>query len=297
MDWNSDGYRDIVSGDRYGNFNMFLQGVSELEAHYRARVMMNGDSLNVSYNSQPAVADWDRDGRKDLLLGCEAGYVYFYPNRNTEQWPLFEDRSYIDCGGSPIMMNRVNPYIFDLNQDGRRDLICGANDGYVHYFENTVSDTTPTFSRHETLKTTTGTLIVPSGTLAGSRCGFGDWNNDGWPDFLISGYDGLVEIFYGGEFSGVKAPACPVRESELAFRVGPNPAQGRTVLSFTLPRAARVSLGIYSLSGRLVRNLMSGASEAGDYLRTWTPTGPGGIYVCRLTVDGRQFSRKLVVAD
>ena len=71
MDWNSDGLLDIVSGDRYGNFNMFIQGMFGLEAFYRARILLNGDSINVINNSQPAVTDWDRDGKKDLLLGQE----------------------------------------------------------------------------------------------------------------------------------------------------------------------------------------------------------------------------------
>jgi len=296
VDWNSDGQRDIVSGDRYGNFNMFIQGMFGLEAFYRARILLNGDSINVINNSQPAVTDWDRDGKKDLLLGQELGYVNLFLNQASDTWPMFSTSTYINCGGSPIMMNRVNPYVFDLNQDGRRDLICGANDGYVHYFENTGSDTNPSFSRDETLRTSTGTLIAPSGTAYGSRCGFGDWNNDGWTDFLLSGYDGLVEVYYGGEFSDVEAPSNPVREGELAFRVGPNPVCGQTAVNFALPRAARVSLGIYSPSGRLVENLLSGKVSAGNYARTWTPGCPTGVYLCRLAVDNQEFTRKLVVS-
>lgn len=296
MDWNSDGRRDIVSGDRYGNFNMFIEGMSGLEAHYRARILLNGDSINVLYNSQPAVADWDRDGRKDLLLGQQTGYINVYLNQAADTWPMFSTFTRLNCGGSPISLYRVNPYVFDLNQDGRRDLICGANDGYVHYFENTGSDTTPTFTLHETLMTTTGTRIHPSGTNYGSRCGFGDWNNDGWPDFLLSGFDGLVEIYYGVELSGIAAPVCPVSDAQLTLRAGPNPTCGRTSVSFFLPRPARISLGIYSASGRLVERLMSGAVPAGDYARTWTPDCPAGLYLCRLAVGNQEFTRQLVVS-
>jgi hypothetical protein len=295
VDWNSDGLRDIVSGDRYGNFNMFIQGTAGLEAFYRARVLLSGDSINVGYNSQPAVTDWDRDGKKDLLLGCETGYIYLYLNQATDTWPMFQDFSYVNCGGSPIMMNRINPYVFDLNQDGRRDLICGANDGYVHYFENTGSDTNPTFSRHETLKTTTGQLILPSGTYYGSRCGFGDWNNDGWTDFLLSGYDGLVEIYYGTELTGVQAPPAPKTEARLDLRVSPNPVTGTAQIRYVLPRSTTVSLGIYDAAGRLIRELASGMTSAGAHTSQWTPDCPPGVYLCRLTADDRTFTRKLTV--
>jgi hypothetical protein len=84
VDWNSDGLLDIVSGDRNGNINLFISDTSGLVAYYRARIMVNGDSLNVGTNSEPTVIDWNCDGKKDLLVGCEAGYIYVYLNQNTD---------------------------------------------------------------------------------------------------------------------------------------------------------------------------------------------------------------------
>jgi len=278
VDWNSDGMPDIVSGDRYGNFNLFLNGPSGLTAYYRMRVLLNGDSINVVNNSQPAVADWDRDGKKDLLLGCETGYIYLYLNQATDTWPLFQDYSYIQCNGAPIILNRVNPYIFDLDQDGKRDLICGANDGYVHFFRNVGSDTNPTFLREETLKADNGMPIMPDSSPYGSRMGFGDWNNDGWPDFLISGFDGFLELWLGGPLTGV------AEDRRTAV-----------TLEYSLPRAADVRLEVFDAGGRRVANLVSGNFSAGRHTAAWNARCPAGVYLCRLTSSDQVLTKQVTL--
>jgi hypothetical protein len=296
VDWNSDGLLDIISGDRYGNINLFINGMFGLEAYYRARIMVNGDSLNVGNNSEPAVLDWDCDGKKDLLVGCELGYVYVYLNQNTDAAPLFQDRTTLMCNGSPIVMNRINPTVYDLDQDGQRDLICGANDGYVHFFHNSGTDSAPVFLQEETLMTVAGAPILPSGTVAGSRVGFGDWNNDGLPDFLISGYSGYVELYLGFAPTGVQAPTRLLTEKELGLRIGPNPLRDQVSVEFSLPRATRVELGLYDASGRLASSLATGTAALGRNRVTRTLSCPPGAYLLRLRLADQVFTRKLVIA-
>jgi len=196
VDWNSDGRRDLVSGDRDGYFNYFIQGTSEPTAYYKMR-LQNGDTLDVGWNSHPQVTDWNRDGKKDLLVGNSDGYIRCYLNVGTNAAPVFEDYSYIYSGpGTPINLVQMHPLVVDLDQDGRRDLVCGAEDGYLHYFRNVGTDTNPAFSGEETLRTTTGTLILPTNCTI-SRAAFADWNNDGQLDFLISGSFGWLELYLG----------------------------------------------------------------------------------------------------
>jgi hypothetical protein len=293
VDWNSDGLPDVVSGDRYGNFNLFLrQSGGELIAHYCMRTLI-GESINVAYSSQPAMADWNRDGKKDLLLGSEAGNIRLYLNQTTDTWPGFQDYSLIQCNGVPISLYRVNPYVFDLDGDGKQDLVCGANDGYVHFFPNVGSDTNPTFMREETLKADNGLPIAPDSLPYGSRLGFGDWNNDGWPDFLISGYDGFIELWLGGPLTGVGAARRALDAGRVTLSCEPNPARSPVTFEYSLPRAANVKLELFDAGGRKRACLASGRSPAGTYNKVWNAHCPAGIYLCRLTADGQVLTRQV----
>ena len=83
----------------------------------------------------------------------------------------------------------------------------------------------------------------------------------------------------------------------------PNPFKGTTALSFSLARAGRTELVVYSVDGRRVRVLASGVREAGQYRITWDGTDENGraakvgMYFIRLnTVDGH-FNRSLVLTN
>jgi subtilisin family serine protease len=81
----------------------------------------------------------------------------------------------------------------------------------------------------------------------------------------------------------------------------PNPLSGGAVLKFSLPRAQEVSLSIYDASGRRVRSLFSGEKEAGVHRILWDGAGDSGrrvssgIYFLRLSTEGKDLSKKLVV--
>jgi len=81
----------------------------------------------------------------------------------------------------------------------------------------------------------------------------------------------------------------------------PNPFQAGTTLAYDLPRAARVELRLYDVSGRLVRSLVPGTvQEAGHHVLAWdgrddtgAPT-PIGLYFGRLRAGEESDVRRLV---
>jgi hypothetical protein len=53
----------------------------------------------------PCVADWDGDGKKDLLVGqFEGGKVRFYRNTGTDAAPAFGEFEYLKAGGKDISL-------------------------------------------------------------------------------------------------------------------------------------------------------------------------------------------------
>jgi hypothetical protein len=85
-------------------------------------------------------------------------------------------------------------------------------------------------------------------------------------------------------------------------RPSPNPARGRSLFAWTLPRAGEARLEILDVQGRRVATLAAGRLEASRYTRSWDLRDEGGsmvspgVYLARLTtVDGVRFRRLVVL--
>lgn len=81
----------------------------------------------------------------------------------------------------------------------------------------------------------------------------------------------------------------------------PNPSPRATTIHFTTPVASSLIIEIVDLSGRIVRELVSGRLEAGRHRVAWDgraangSLSPSGIYFCRLEGAGHQAVRRLAI--
>jgi len=301
VDWNSDGDADLVSGDRNGYFNVWVWDDTGFVAYLEYQ-KTDSTPINVGYNSFPAVLDWNGDGKKDLLLGCENGQVLLWSNVGSDTWPMFQAAETVAADGDPLYQYRVNPFVFDLDRDGVNDLACGDGNGYVLFYRNTGTNAAPVLAAAETLRTPRGDYVQSGGTsTAGSRCWFGFWDADTVPDILLSAYDGNVELFHGvwpvGVEEGKPVPA------RLALSAGPSPTTGRSVtIRYTLDATGWTLLQVHDLTGRVIRTLGASSMERGAYSVVWDGRNDNGaevnsgVYFCRLTGSGRTASGRIVVS-
>ena len=96
------------------------------------------------------------------------------------------------------------------------------------------------------------------------------------------------------EAEGVGSPA-------LQLSAHPNPASGKTTLSFELPQRESVRLAIYDVSGRLVAEIDAGWMSAGPNEIAWDgidTSGNGvasGIYLCRVEAGKHSAMQRVTV--
>jgi len=71
-------------------------------------IMVGGQPLTIGHTASPEVADWNNDGKKDLLVGTyitgavEIGKVMLFLNQGTDEAPLFSRGEFMQAGGEVI---------------------------------------------------------------------------------------------------------------------------------------------------------------------------------------------------
>jgi hypothetical protein len=110
---------------------------------------LNLAQSNLGLRLFPSFGDLNGDGKADMMLGLENGSLAYYQNTTTGSNPSFAAPilNYADQSGTVISAGQyASPQLFDLNNDGKLDLILGKKTGELMYFENTGSTTNPIFT-------------------------------------------------------------------------------------------------------------------------------------------------------
>ena len=106
-----------------------------------------------------------------------------------------------------------------------------------------------------------------------------------------------VDDYWHGPVSLVPGP-------ELVLHLAPNypnPFNPTTLIRYTVPEGARVTLAVYDTRGRLIRTLVDERQPPGNYEVAWDGRGrnggvvPSGVYFARLRAGSARQSRKLVL--
>ena len=106
-------------------------------------------------------------------------------------------------------------------------------------------------------------------------------------------------------FNGSALPCCPT-DDEIpgVYRLAqnfPNPFNPTTAIRFDIKRKGQVSLRIYNVAGQLVRTLVDGELEAGNYSKEWKGLNnsgskvASGVYFYRLEAGEFESVKKMVL--
>ncbi|MBU0755671.1 MAG: VCBS repeat-containing protein [Planctomycetes bacterium] len=183
---------------------MIIRGNAEIEDTPEGRfITYQGKTYESTPEKQIAVtgtasavhaADWNDDGDYDLLVGNISGDVFFISNKGNAKTYAFSKETKLEAGGETINVQRTAaPYAADWDNDGDLDLLVGAGDGSVSYFENIGTKRRPKLkpavqliSPSEVPSEPFESDRVQRGTRA--RICVADWNDDGRLDLLVGDY-------------------------------------------------------------------------------------------------------------
>ncbi|MBI5191192.1 MAG: VCBS repeat-containing protein [Nitrospirae bacterium] len=184
VDWNNDGAKDVLMGNRAGTVFAFInRGTNSAPRFSGGFELMDGD-LDVGSYSAPAAVDWDADGNKDLVVGSFDGTLYTYINTGTDAEPQFKSEP-LELHAELVTYSTFNyttPFIVRNHDNGLFDIITGCGDGRVYRFRNAGTKGAPRFSspQHVMVNDFIYQLEGNSNVIAT------DWDGDGIEDLLVS---------------------------------------------------------------------------------------------------------------
>jgi hypothetical protein len=136
FDMDNDGIQEMIAGSKDGTLRLYKNTGTWEKPLWRLKEGYF-EGIKAGAFSAPAVGDIDNDGRPEVIVGTggfssDSGRVLVYSNTGTISspvWKLLEDLK-IGVG------NDATPVLFDMDNDGRPDLIIGNSTGNLFLYRN-----------------------------------------------------------------------------------------------------------------------------------------------------------------
>jgi Ca2+-binding RTX toxin-like protein len=260
-DIDGDGDLDAVLGGSDGTLRYFENtGTAALPAYterFGAANPFNG--IDVGTDSTPSFADVNGDGTLDLVVGAADGTLSYYQNTGTATAPVYVQQTSAANPFNGIDVGTESaPSFADVNGDGKPDLLVGAADGTLSYYQNTGTATVPVYVQQSGAGSNPFNGIVVGTESAPS---FADVNGDGKLDLLVGAADGTLSYFRN---TGTATAPVYVQQSGAA-----NPFNGIDVGTESAP-------GFADVNGDGKLDLVVGAADGTlrSYANTGTPAAP-----------------------
>ncbi len=288
-DLDGDGDMDILVGEIFGQLfyaeNTAGPGNPVAFSPWQYGYM----GINIGQLSVPFIADLNRDGLPDLLVGERTGNVNYFQNIGTAGNPMFNSDPTV-APNTPQLGNvrtsvpgAITGYSAPivLDQQGEFVFVTGTEVGQIEFYNDIEGNLYGDFNL---VTETMGDIRVGART----RPAMADIDNDGF-----------LEIIVGNERGGLSGFQTPLRldsatpayepDPESIVKVFPNPAEGQLTIQMDSEGAKQAWL--FNAAGQQVAQWeWSGPTFSVDVSEL-----PAGLYFARIVIDGQAIGKKLLI--
>lgn len=275
-DLNRDGFIDLFFTALYDEAHQIfmIQGQSSgLDIANLTSIVAPMNELD-----QYDLADVNRDGNTDLLVGTSGGRLDLFYNVGTNLMPDYEleEQGYLGLTVNPF---RTNLSILVLEEDSHTALLTYDDSGEIRQFADINQAPAPEPLMIE--ETQSSTRLGRIGSLA-----LGKLNADGSNTVVIGNIQGGIQAF---SISGEANNQPP--DSDWQVRAYPNPSAGRMVLTSTQSAIGR----LISLSGKILLEdfeVIDGSGQELDLSHL-----PQGLYLLQLRSASNDVQQLKIIID
>jgi hypothetical protein len=216
VDWNGDGYTDIVSTGWQGFFLLFVNAGEPGRLKFKKPERLYQTGGVVVHNDSPApyLVDWDGDGDPDIISGGCSGNIMYYENTGTKTNWQFKGGSYLlNEAGEPYFFNAVENggtvqgleeqywgYLTcvprDVDRDGDLDIIIADCLGKVRWLENIGTRDKAVMAKKPHDFLFEGSPLL---TPWRNRPGVADWDGDGTLELIVLDFQSDLVMYSQSE--------------------------------------------------------------------------------------------------
>jgi len=292
-DLDKDGDKDLLVGEQDGKVFFAENTGGAGNPMQFGPVQANWKGIDVGLNSHPAVADLNRDGLPDLIIGERNGNFNYFPNTGTAGAPNFQPDP-AQAPNNQLLGNVTTQLPTDLSAGNSAPcvidygdsflLIAGTQAGPVQVYNNIEGNLGGTF-----------TLADPNlgNTREGKRSvlAFADLNDDDFFEMLIGNSRGGLSLF-STPLDASEAVSVFARPDIRPSRIFPNPARDKAILEWDGNGVGTVQVRLLNIWGQPLQRVSASGTQCSLDLKGIPP----GVYLVEISNEaGGSAIEKLIV--